>query len=167
VFGAGITFTTIFSTPRGNIGLMSWSFSLFNVGFVIATLIEALLRSTCDLPLPKAKVVKSYRLPKFFEVFLHLVFLLAFACVTGAVMLLSVTIGYLPWSSSGVVSSDIIINSRLPDGIAIGLSIAATAGGLVLTFFVGMLYVAHYHCGARVEENDEPHTLVDTADCFL
>ncbi|KIK83241.1 hypothetical protein PAXRUDRAFT_35487 [Paxillus rubicundulus Ve08.2h10] len=165
VFGAGITFTTIFSTPRGNIGLMSWSFSLFNVGFVTATLIEALLRSTCNLPLPKkVRVVKSYWLPDFFEVFLHLVLLLAFACVTGAVILLSVTIWYLPWSASGVMPSAIVINNRLPDGIAISLSIATTAGCLVLTLFVGMLYVCHF--GVRIGENVDMHR-VDTADCFF
>ncbi|KAF8840916.1 hypothetical protein BDN67DRAFT_967838 [Paxillus ammoniavirescens] len=165
VFGAGITFTTIFSTARGNIGLMSWSFSLFNVGFVITTLIEALLRSTCDLPLPKnVRVVKSFWLPGFFEVFLHLVLLLAFACVTGAVILLSVTIWYLHWSPSGVMPSAIIINNELPDGIAISLSIAVTAGCLALTFFVGLLYVAHF--GVRIGENDDTHR-IDTADCFL
>ncbi|KAF9223252.1 hypothetical protein BS17DRAFT_767163 [Gyrodon lividus] len=162
VLGAGITYTTLFSAPRGSIGLMCWSFSLFNVGFVITTLIQSLLRSISDLPLPtKAKVVKIYWLPIFYEALLHMVLLLAFACVTAAVMLLSVTVLRLSWSPSGVLPSDVIINSDIPVWLAVVLSIAATAGGLVVTIFVGTLYVSHF--GVRVGENDDVHR-VDTVD---
>ncbi|KIJ68135.1 hypothetical protein HYDPIDRAFT_37698 [Hydnomerulius pinastri MD-312] len=165
VFGAGITYTTIFSAPRGTIGLMCWSFSLFNVGFVITTLIQSLLRCTSNLPLPtKAKVIKIYWLPAFYEVLLHLVLLLAFACVTGAVMLLSVTVLHLPWSPSGDMPSDIVANSDIPFWLAVALSIAVTAGGLVVTIFVGTLYVSHF--GLRVGQNDDTHR-VDTVDRFL
>jgi len=41
--GAGLTYTSIFSASRGDIGWMSWAFSLFVVGLVVATTVQALL----------------------------------------------------------------------------------------------------------------------------
>jgi len=156
VFGAGITYTTIFSAPRGGIGLMCWSFSLFNVGFVITTLVQSLLRSTPGLPPPtKPKVVKFCWIPGFYEFLVQSVLLLAFGSVTVAVMLLSVTV--LNLSPSGVIPSDIV-------WLAVAVSIAATSGGLIVTSFVTTLFVCHF--GIRLGENVEAHT-VETVDLFL
>ncbi|KAF9230183.1 hypothetical protein BU15DRAFT_83943 [Melanogaster broomeanus] len=156
IFGAGITYTTIFSAPRGSIGLMCWSFSLFNVGFVVATLVQSLLRTTPGLPPPtKSKVVKFCWIPSFYEFLLQSVLLLAFGCVAVAVMLLSVTL--LDLSPSGIIPSDVV-------WLAVVVSIVTTAGGLIVTSFVTTLYVCHF--GVRLGENVEAHR-VDTADLFL
>jgi len=41
--GAGLTYTSIFSATRGDIGLMAWAFSLFLLGMVVAVAIQAIL----------------------------------------------------------------------------------------------------------------------------
>ncbi|KDQ12179.1 hypothetical protein BOTBODRAFT_189444 [Botryobasidium botryosum FD-172 SS1] len=56
VFGAGITYTTIFSAPRGNLSLMCWSFALFDVGFIITILARMILKWASRLPLPRSNL---------------------------------------------------------------------------------------------------------------
>jgi len=49
-FGAGITYTTIFSAMRGSIALMSWSFTLFCTTFLTSAFVQGFLAWVLNTP---------------------------------------------------------------------------------------------------------------------
>ncbi|KAF5357703.1 hypothetical protein D9758_007536 [Tetrapyrgos nigripes] len=113
VFGAGITYTTIFSGTRGNIGLMCWAFTLFNVAFVIAIVVRSILIWCSRLPLPN----KTFATALFWEVMIQFALILAFGSTTAALLLLNLTI--LLFSGTDVQEVQMNLSSRPPGIIAI------------------------------------------------
>ncbi|KDQ09675.1 hypothetical protein BOTBODRAFT_178890 [Botryobasidium botryosum FD-172 SS1] len=88
VFGAGITYTTIFSAPRGNLSLMCWSFALFDVGFIIAMLVQTILKWASRLPLPE----KQFATTRYWDLVIDTALIIAFGSASVAIFLLNLTI---------------------------------------------------------------------------
>jgi len=96
IFGAGITYTTIFSGIRGNIGLMCWAFALFDIGFILTLLVRSMLTWFSGLPLPGRQFATTF----FWEFAIQTTLILALASTTIAIFLLNLTTYLLIYPSA-------------------------------------------------------------------
>jgi len=97
IFGAGITYTTIFSGSRGNIGLMCWAFALFDIGFILTLLVRSILTWFSGLPLPG----KQFATTLFWEFAIQTTLILALASTTIAIFLLNLTAYLIVYPGGG------------------------------------------------------------------
>ncbi|KAG9317883.1 hypothetical protein JVU11DRAFT_2112 [Chiua virens] len=96
--GAGLTYGSIFSASRGNIGLMCYAFALFDCGFIIPTVALALLKWASLRP--KDTLFCS---PHTWTLILNIFAYVSVAAVGAAICLLNMTLYLLvfPRNSSG------------------------------------------------------------------
>ncbi|EED82183.1 predicted protein [Postia placenta Mad-698-R] len=97
--GAGLTYSTIFSATRGNIGLMCYAFALFNCGFTIPMVSIALLKWAASRP--REALFAS---PKIWSALLNVFLYVSGTAIAVAICLLNVTIVFLQFreDSDGV-----------------------------------------------------------------
>ncbi|KIK83242.1 hypothetical protein PAXRUDRAFT_832095 [Paxillus rubicundulus Ve08.2h10] len=138
VFGAGITYTTVFSASRGDISLMCWAFALFDVGFIISLFVRSSLLWCSRLPAVEGRHERITKLvsrsPKdvyklllrIGDVLLLVVMSLAFATQVVAIFILNVTLLQL----SDVENDPELTMSPVPSAI---LSLGAGALGVLVS----------------------------------
>lgn len=97
--GAGLTYSTIFSATRGNIGLMCYAFALFNCGFTIPMVSIALLKWAASRP--REALFAS---PKIWSSLLNVFLYVSGTAIAVAICLLNMTIVFLQFreGSDGV-----------------------------------------------------------------
>ncbi|KAF8840920.1 hypothetical protein BDN67DRAFT_1011053 [Paxillus ammoniavirescens] len=165
VFGAGITYTTVFSASRGNISLMCWAFALFDVGFIISLFVRSSLLWCSRLPAVGG--LHERNSSKFFgveyklflrigDVVLLVVMFLAFSTQVVAIFILNVTLLQL----SDAEDHPELTMSPVPSAI---LSLGAGALGVLVS--LGIL-VVHWmtHGGFKYGRKPIP---VATEELFL
>ncbi|KDQ09676.1 hypothetical protein BOTBODRAFT_523585 [Botryobasidium botryosum FD-172 SS1] len=131
VFGAGITYSTIFSAPRGNLSLMCWSFALFDVGFIITTLVRTILKWASRLPL----LEKQFATTRYWDLVIDTALIIAFGSASVAFFLLNLTIFQLAFPEP---AQDTVQLDTPPAPSAI-LSISVLAGSIFTVIVVLIL----------------------------
>lgn len=99
--GAGLTYSSIFSATRGNLGLMCYAFALFNCGFVLTLATLTLLIWASKRP--RQVPISS---PRIWSIFLNFFLYISLASVATAICLLNITIIRLHFSKEGQGSSE-------------------------------------------------------------
>ncbi|KIJ68136.1 hypothetical protein HYDPIDRAFT_107793 [Hydnomerulius pinastri MD-312] len=166
VFGAGITYTTVFSASRGNVGLMCWAFALFDVGFIISLFVRSSLLWCSRLPALESDQQRSkpsslfskdrYKLfLRIGDIFLLFVMFLAFATQAIAVFLLNVTLLQL----SDAEDNPELTMSPVPSAV---LSLSTGALGVLVSS--GIL-VAHWMTHGL--KHAKKRGIVETEELFL
>lgn len=127
--GAGLTYTTVFSASRGNLGLMCYAWALFNCGFIIPMASLSLLswasrRSRATL----------FASPKIWSLLLNFFIYISVIAVAAALVLLNVSIIdlHVNWSGGGVLQFDV---NPIPAG-AFALVCAVVTGIMTVLAFV-------------------------------
>jgi hypothetical protein len=72
---------------------MCWAFALFDIGFVIATLVRSILTWCAHLPTPRKQFATAF----YWDLVIHVALFLAFASTTCAIFLLNMTVLRLPY----------------------------------------------------------------------
>jgi len=85
--GAGLTYGVIFSSNRGNVGLMCYAFTLFNFGFIVPSASLALLKWASHRP-----ETSAFASPLFWKVVLSLAIYTSITATACAICLLNVSI---------------------------------------------------------------------------
>lgn len=128
--GAGLTYAGLTSATRGDVGLMSWAFSLFLVGLVVSSAVQLLLSwftRIGNFP---------FTTPRHWEIILGISVYGSFAAVIGAITLLVVTVFKLaPDAGGGDSSNSDLIFSASPRPAAI-VSFFALGAGLIIACVV-------------------------------
>jgi hypothetical protein len=127
--GAGLVYSTIFGATRGDIGLMSFTFPLFTIGFLIPAVVQLILRWASGL----SKEV-PFASQAFWKAVIMGFMLFASASVMAAITILNVTIfllkpGLSSDASDGDGTTDTI--SEVPGIIAFAFS-----GAVFLLFLI-------------------------------
>ncbi|KAF9236808.1 hypothetical protein BU15DRAFT_63737 [Melanogaster broomeanus] len=165
-FGAGITYTTVFSASRGNIGLMCWAFALFDVGFIISLFVRSSLAWCSRVPPLKCGQQRS-KISALFtqnnyksflcicDLVLLFVMFLAFATQAVAIFLLNVTLLQL----SGSAASTELTMSPAPSAI---LSLGTGGLGMLASSVIFVLYWI-----TRGSRNARKCNVMETEEVFL
>jgi len=130
--GSGLTYTTIFSATRGNIGLMSWAFSFFIVGLIITITVQAFLVQCSRLE------NYPFSTQGLWELVLGVFVYSAILAVVAAMCLLLFTIRELPIGHDQLPTFGV---SSYPPAV-LGLS-AIGIGMLVASVVVGVFALAN------------------------
>jgi len=99
--GAGLTYTTIFSSTRGNLALMCYAFALFGIGFVVPIITQGLLKWGSRLPEETV-----FLRQKFWRFMLSFCIGIAVLSVAAATLILDITIFQLTGPSDAAHASD-------------------------------------------------------------
>jgi len=88
--GAGLVYSTVFGATRGNVGLMTYTFPFFSLGFLIPVVVQIVLRWAAGLQ----KEVK-FASQQFWTIVIGLAMSLSSIAVMAALTLLNFTIFFL------------------------------------------------------------------------
>ncbi|GBE79790.1 hypothetical protein SCP_0209910 [Sparassis crispa] len=145
VLGAGITYTTIFNALRGNIGLMCWSFALFDVGLIITILFRSIMTALWHFQLPR----KPFATVFWWELMIKVVLLMALISATIAIFLLSMSALQLVYPRpEGYQDAVQLTMSPVPSA---ALSMFIVAGGIAV--LVGVFALLFWAGGFRKDDN--------------
>jgi len=144
--GAGLTYTSIFSAVRGNVGLMCWSFSLFIAGLSIFITMQSLLIWCSHL---KRRPIWD---PNFWESVLVIFSSIAIIAVAGAIALLVITVYNLRFKVNPEVAytnpnaanwdADLVFDVNPRSSAIVAFSFMAT--GMFALLIVGSLFIAAF-----------------------
>ncbi|KAF8979946.1 hypothetical protein BDQ17DRAFT_1439201 [Cyathus striatus] len=130
--GAGLVYSTIFSASRGNIGLMSFTFPLFTVGFLIPGVIQLVLHRASDL-----SNEVSFASQAFWKAVIVVFMFFASIAVMVAITILNATIFLLkpglPRDAGDTSEAPTDMVSSLP-----GIIVFAFSGTIFLLFLIGI-----------------------------
>ena len=135
--GAGVSYTTLFSTSHGRLDLISWEFTSFIGGFVLC--------STLQLYSPWRRMAVSAA--PFFQILLH--FTTGILPSTSGIILLSLSVARVDVDSQAQGSQTAIrIAGYIP---AIGLGLYVAFGALVLVIGGLVVFVVQRSFSSRGE----------------
>jgi len=132
--GAGLTYSTIFSASRGDIGLMSWSFALFIVVMIVPAFTQTALGYAAKLPAQYPLL-----LPAFWDGVLIVLALTPLAALWAALSFLVVTVYFLPNTSGGSCTDQPMTTNARDAAILIIAALAVVAGLVIIVAFLAFL----------------------------